>query len=138
MNTMTVSQLAGAAGVTAATVRYYARLGLIPADRDPHNGYRRFSGVSLQRLKFIKTAQGLGFKLDDIRAIFADAERGDSPCPRVRELVARYIEQSAVHIRQLQALQARLRVALQQWDAMADGAPDGHSVCRLIESLEPD
>jgi DNA-binding transcriptional MerR regulator len=137
MDMMKVNQLAKAAGVSADTVRHYVRLGLIRAVKDPQNGYRFFPASSVQRLKFIRTAQQLGFKLQDIQLIFADAEQGDSPCPRVRELIAAQIEQSAVRIRELQVLQARMQEALRRWDHMSDGKPDGHSVCRLIESLEP-
>ncbi|MBN1377627.1 MAG: MerR family DNA-binding protein [Gammaproteobacteria bacterium] len=133
---MKVNQLAKATGVSADTVRHYVRLGLIRAVRDPQNGYRFFPASCVQRLKFIKTAQQLGFKLQDIQLIFADAEQGDSPCPRVRELIAAHIEESAVRIRELRALQARMQEALLRWDRMSDGKPDGHSVCRLIESLE--
>lgn len=136
MSDMTVHQLAKAAGVSADTVRHYVRRGLLSAERDSNNGYRRFFRSSLQRLRFIKTAQRLGFTLNDIQSIFTDAEQGESPCPRVRELIAAHIEESAVRIRELQALQARMRQALRRWEAMPDGTPDGHSVCRLIESLD--
>lgn len=137
MDMMKVNQLAKAAGVSADTVRYYVRLGLIRAVKDPQNRYRYFPAASVQRLKFVKAAQRLGFKLQDIQLIFADAEQGDSPCPRVRELITAHIEESAERIRELQALQARMREALRLWDRMSDGKPDGHSVCRLIESTEP-
>lgn len=137
MDMLKVNQLAVAAGVSADTVRHYARLGLIRAVKDPRNGYRFFSASSVQRLKFIRTAQQLGFKLQDIRLIFADAEKGDSPCPRVRELITAHISESSRRIRELKALQQRMQEALRQWDQMSNGKPDGHSVCRLIESMEP-
>jgi DNA-binding transcriptional MerR regulator len=84
MNDYKVTELAKAAGVTPDTVRHYTRLGLIRAAKDRQNGYRFFSGEALARLRFIKVAQGLGFTLKDIKLIFRDADKGDSPCPRVR------------------------------------------------------
>jgi MerR family Zn(II)-responsive transcriptional regulator of zntA len=134
MHTFKVTELANAAGVTSDTVRHYTRLGLIKAAKDRQNGYRFFSGETLARLRFIKVAQGLGFTLKDIKVIFRDADKGDSPCPRVREVIAARIEESAAQIRELQALQKRMQHALIQWDRMQDGVPDGHSICRLIES----
>jgi MerR family Zn(II)-responsive transcriptional regulator of zntA len=136
MKTMKVNELAKAAGVSADTVRHYVRMGLIRAAQNPHNGYRFFSPEMLARLRFIKAAQRLGFKLQDIQLIFADADKGDSPCPRVRDVIAARIEESAMQIRELQDLQGRMQQALRQWDSMADGSPDGHSICRLIESQE--
>jgi MerR family transcriptional regulator, Zn(II)-responsive regulator of zntA len=136
MNDLKVTELANAAGVTPDTVRHYTRLGLIRAIKDRRNGYRIFSSEVLGRLRFIKVAQGLGFTLKDIKLIFRDADKGDSPCPRVREVIAARIEESAAEIRELQALQQRMQQALIQWDRMQDGVPDGHSICRLIESQE--
>ena len=36
---------------------------------------------------------------------------------------------------ELEALAARMEEALNAWADMPDGTPDGHSLCRLIESL---
>ncbi len=134
MNTMKVNDLAKAAGVSAETVRHYARQGLIQAKKDPANGYRFFPTSDVQRLKFIKAAQRLGLSLQDIRRIFADANKGESPCPRVRHMIAQRIEESAEQIRELQKVRRRMQRALKEWDRMSDGTPDGHSICRLIES----
>jgi MerR family Zn(II)-responsive transcriptional regulator of zntA len=136
MHTMKVNELAKAAGVSADTVRHYARLGLIQANRAPANGYRFFPVSAVQRLKFIKAAQRLGFSLQDIQLIFQDADKGHSPCPRVRQVIAARIEASAAQIRELEETHRRMQLALEQWDSMSDGTPDGHSVCRLIESQE--
>jgi MerR family transcriptional regulator, Zn(II)-responsive regulator of zntA len=136
MKNMKVHELARAAGVSTDTVRHYAREGLLQASKDSHNGYRSFSPEMLSRLRFIKAAQRLGFRLEDIRIIFADADKGASPCPRVRDVIALRIEESAARIRELQALQSRMEQALRQWDGMADVKPDGHSICKLIESQD--
>ncbi len=133
---MKVNELAKAAGVSADTVRHYARLGLIQSNREPANGYRLFPASAVPRLKFIKAAQRLGFSLQAIQLIFADADKGHSPCPRVRAVIAARIEESAAQIRELEAIHRRMQLALEQWDGMSDGVPDGHSVCRLIESQE--
>ena len=62
----TVSQLAKTARVSAETVRYYSRLGLLKAQRDPHNGYQLFDQDAEQRLVFISQSRHLGFSLKDI------------------------------------------------------------------------
>ena len=36
-------------------------------------------------------------------------------------------------LRELKALRNRMREAMQQWQTLPDGTPDGHSICRLIE-----
>ena len=84
---MKIRELAKAAGTSKYTVRHYVELGLLEPGRNPENGYQVFDDVALGRLNFIKTARGLGLSLQDIRTIFIDATRRQSPCPRVRNLM---------------------------------------------------
>ena len=132
---MKVSELAKAAGVTAETVRHYTREGLLAPARDPSNGYQRFSHQDLERLGFIQRARTLGFSIQEIREILSHADHGDSPCPLVRDLLASRLPTIRARISELEALAARMEEALDAWNDMPDGTPDGHSLCRLIESL---
>ena len=131
---MRVNELADAAGVTPETVRYYTRIGLLDAHRNPANGYKEFHGSDVQRLQFIRQAQQLGLTLKDISGIQAQAQRGDSPCPQVRNLVQERLTELHGKIAELQALEARLSTALTQWSTMPDGTPSGDHVCHLIEN----
>lgn len=62
----TVGRLAAAAGVNVETVRYYQRIKLMPVPKKALGGIRRYSAAELSRLQFIKTAQGLGFTLEEV------------------------------------------------------------------------
>ncbi len=132
---MKVSQLARLAGVTAETVRHYTREGLLHPERNPENGYQLFGQVDLERLRFIQRARTLGFGVAEIREILAHADHGDSPCPLVRDLLASRLPEIRARIQELEALAARMEQALNAWAEMPDGTPDGHSLCRLIESF---
>lgn len=132
---MKVSDLAKAAGVTAETVRHYTREGLLAPAKDPHNGYHRFDTQDLERLAFIQRARTLGFSIKEIHEILDHADHGDSPCPLVRDLLASRLPQIRERIQELEALATRMEQALDAWSDMPDGTPDGHSLCRLIESL---
>lgn len=133
---MTVKGLATAVNVTPDTVRYYVRTGLLRPVRDPVNGYRRFSMLDVDRLRFICRAKSLGFTLAEITDVFADAEAGDSPCPRVRAIIRRRIEENRQRIDELLALQDRMELADSQWQSMEDGMPDEGSICRLIDAMD--
>ena len=61
-----IGQLAKQANISVETIRYYERRGLIQRPTKPGAGYREYSGVILQRLRFIKRAKNLGFTLDEI------------------------------------------------------------------------
>lgn len=130
---MKVSDLAGAAGVSADTVRFYTRAGLLHPQRDPHNGYQRYAAADLQRLRFARKARQLGFSLKEVTAILGDADEHRSPCPHVRDLFAQKLAAVEQQLAELTELRDRMRAATRQWRKMPDGAPDGHTICRLIE-----
>lgn len=131
---MKISQIARDIGVSTDTVRHYVDIGLLRPGRDPANGYRVFGERERSRLRFIKGARELGLQLQDIERIFEDAGNGDSPCPRVRELLEERLVQTRRRIEELTALCRRMEVTMEEWRKMPDSEPDGHSVCRLIES----
>ena len=133
---MTVNEVAKRSEVGPDTVRYYTRLGLLQPNRNPENGYKQYSQRDVSRLRFIRQAQGLGFTLKEITEILSDAEVGSSPCPKVRDIISRHIEENRKKIAELLALQQRMEHALEKWKEMPDGAPDGKHVCHLIESTD--
>ncbi len=69
MNRLTRGKLAGQSGVNIATIRYYEKLELLPAPPRSNAGYRMFSTESVNRVRFIKHAQELGFSLKEIKEL---------------------------------------------------------------------
>jgi len=132
---MTVSELAKRAGVTADTVRHYVRTGLLTPQRDPHNGYKRFSESDLKRLFFIVEAKSLGFTLPDIELIFNQAEQGESPCPQVREIMSKRMSEVAKKIQAMQATYHHMTEAMARWKTQPDCIPTGDHICHLIEGF---
>ena len=131
---MIVNELAKQSGVPAHVVRYYSRIGLLKPKRDAYNGYKHFTDKDVTRIRFIRQAKSLGFTLGEIAEIFKAANRGDSPCPRVRVIIADRIVQNRKKFDEVLALQNRMEKACDQWKKMPDGIPDGKSICHLIES----
>lgn len=78
---LTIGHLARAAGVNVETVRYYQRVALIQEPPKPREGYRYYPAETVDRLKFIKRAQQLGFSLKEITELL---ELGDGHCADVR------------------------------------------------------
>lgn len=135
MGLLTVNQVARETGVPAHTVRYYTRIGLLRPGRRRDNGYKQFTAREVQRLNFIRRAQKLGFSLGEIEEMVSLANRGETPCPRVRQILAQRLLQTRANLDELAALVHRIETALEQWAAMKDGVPDGDAVCTLIESF---
>lgn len=66
MKELTIGQVAKGGGVNVETIRYYERQGLIPPPPRRESGYRQYPEDTVNRVRFIKRAQELGFSLKEI------------------------------------------------------------------------
>lgn len=131
---MLTSEIAKKANVTLETVRFYTRKGLLDYQRDPSNGYKHYESDALNRLLFISQARHLGFSLKEIEEILETSEKGKSPCPSVRQMMAKKIQQTESKIQIMQNDLKKMKQAFESWKEQADGLPDDQSVCCLIET----
>ena len=67
--TLTIGGVAKAADVNVETIRYYQRLKLLDEPGKPPGGVRRYTEAVVERVRFIKRAQELGFSLAEIRRL---------------------------------------------------------------------
>ena len=132
---MKVLELAKQLGVTAETVRFYTRIGVLRPTKDSANGYRIYSDKDLRRLRFVLNARQLGFSVDDIKEILAHADRQRSPCHTVRRLIERRLHETEQRFSETQRLRNRMQEAVTQWSRKPDKAPTGHMICHLIEEF---
>jgi len=65
-NSLTIGVFAQAAGVSVETIRFYQRKGLLTEPDKPLGSIRRYGDADVARVRFVKTAQQLGFSLDEI------------------------------------------------------------------------
>ena len=72
---LTIGEVAAEAGVAATTLRYYERIGLVPAPARL-GGQRRYDDTVLTRLEVIRLCKSAGFALDEIEELFADDAPG--------------------------------------------------------------
>lgn len=130
---MTANVLAKKTDVPIYTVRHYTKIGLLKPGRNPRNGYKVYKFSDATRLRFIIAAKNLGFTLGEISDILDEAKHENSPCPTVREIIRRRIEENEQKLRELKKLQTKMKSALKSWNEMEDAAPNGDSICHLIE-----
>lgn len=81
---LTIGGLARLAGVGRETLRYYERIGLLPAPGRRKGGYRRYGAAEVARLRFIRRAVDLGFTLAETGELLALRAREGAPCAGVR------------------------------------------------------
>ena len=125
---MTISRLAGEAGVNVETVRFYQRSGLISEPARPINGYRTYGEEDVRRIRFIKRAQLLGFTLDEVACLLK--LEGSQTCKSTRILAAKKLATVEAKINDLIAM----RTALSNRLSLCDSEDTGSS-CPIIQSL---
>lgn len=127
----TIGALAKAVGVNVETVRYYQRIGLLPAPPRAYGTIRRYPDETLRRLRFIRRAQGLGFSLDEITALLklSDGEH----CSETRVLGEQKLSLVQRKLDELTSMRDALRELVAR---CARGEP-GRG-CPLIEALVAD
>ncbi|GAA3535084.1 Hg(II)-responsive transcriptional regulator [Zobellella aerophila] len=126
---MTIGALAKAAGVNVETIRFYQRKGLIPVPDRPYGGIRHYDNADVARLKFIKSAQWLGFSLDEVAELLR-LEDG-THCDEAGSLAERKLGEVRKKLADLQQLETALAELVG-----ACHRQKGNVSCPLIASLQ--
>jgi len=117
---MRIGELSKRSGATIQTLRFYERQKLLRPPPRTNSGYRVYSDADLERVRFIRDAQALGFTLRDIRELTRIHEpkgshgHGHAHWPQAFEIARRRLSQIEQKIRELQAFRKRLSDGLER------------------------
>ncbi len=125
-----IGEVAKLSGIGIEALRFYERSGLLDKPPRTYGGYRLYGREVLDRLAFIRRAQTLGFTLDEIKQVIADARSGKSPCGEVRKIVRHRLQELDERMREMRRFRKELAETLDEWDRV--GRAPGH-ICGLIE-----
>ena len=128
---LTRGQLAREAGVKVATVRYYERRGLLKAGGRSASGYHHYEPDAVQRLRFIRRAQELGFTLAEVEELLALRVEAGQRCEEVREQAEAKIADMQRKIGDLQRMKKALSSLVE-----ACRREQGSGRCPVVEALE--
>ena len=133
MITTTIAGLAREGGVGVETVRFYQRRGLLATPERPNGaggngGIRRYGPADLRRLRFIRSAQGAGFTLEQIGELLALDATDDRA--RARALAAERIAALDSKIAELETVRASLRRLARECGAGSEGP------CPILTAFE--
>jgi MerR family mercuric resistance operon transcriptional regulator len=103
---LTIGALAKAAGVNVETIRFYQRKRLLPEPERPLGGIRRYGSADVARVKFVKSAQRLGFSLQEVGHLLR-LEDG-AHCSEAAELAALRLADVRVRLADLARMEAAL------------------------------
>ncbi len=125
---MKIGEVAQRAGVHVESIRFYQSLGLMPQPPRHPGSVRRYGQDAVERLRFIRRAQALGFSLAEVRHLL-ELSIGEH-CAETRAIArekAKLVEQK---IADLQAIRGALEKLIR-----ACGAGGRGRGCPIIETL---
>ena len=129
MKNLTIGQLAKETGTHVETIRYYERQGLIAEPPRRASGYREFPPEYVERIRFIKRAQTLGFTLREISELLALAD-GNPACKDIRKFAEEKVQVIETRIHDLARIKELLQDLVKQCRSNKK-----FSGCPIIKSL---
>ncbi len=127
-----IGSIAHKTGIPIQTIRYYEQLGLLPRPRRALSGYRLYDQGTVDRLQFVKKAQNLGLRLEDIKEILELADRGRCPCGHVQRLLRLRLQELRQKITDWRLLERRLTQAVGR-GCPPHFRPKGKAICPTID-----
>ena len=129
---MKIGEMAAATTTNIETVRYYEKIGLLPAPTRTGANYRSYGPEHLARLSFIRRARDLGFSIEQVRALLDLSDDRSHDCGTVDRIACEHLHEIDRKIADLEALRRELGALV---SSCAGGTV---AECRILEALAPD
>jgi len=124
----TIGDLATAANVSVETIRFYQRKGLVPEPPRAYGQIRRYGASDVARVKFVKSAQRLGFSLEEVAALLRLDD--GTHCDEARGMAEQKLADVRSKLRDLRRIESVLKTLV------ADCCSSrGTVTCPLISAL---
>ncbi len=131
MKGLTIGRAARKAGVGVETIRFYERRGLIRQPAKPDGaGFRHYPEETVQRIRFIRQAQDIGFSLREIDELLSLRADPGADCADVREQATAKLQEVERKIARL----GEIRAALEELIAACPGR-GALRACSILEAL---
>ena len=134
MARLTRGELARRTGVNAETIRYFERIGMLPAPPRTEGGHRIYDERHVRTLGFVRSARGLGFTPDEVRTILDLGGPGEASCVEVKGIAERHLEQVRAKIADLTEIEHLLTTTI---DHCSGREVPECAVIDMIEHPEP-
>jgi MerR family mercuric resistance operon transcriptional regulator len=127
-----IGRLSKHTGTNIETIRYYERVGLLPAPARSSGGYRLYGTDHLKRLSFIRRARALGFSIGEVRTLLRLADERERPCAEVRVVADAHLNDVRTKIADLRRMERVLKATVERC------ASGERARCPVIEALYRD
>ena len=128
-----IGELASKTGLTAHTIRFYEKNGLINASRRSEAGYRYYAETDVRQAEFVKTARKIGFSIDDVATLLSiRVDKRNHTCQDVTDITQRKLNDVNEKISELLSMQQTLQILLNS----CCGGPESATHCSIMEALD--
>lgn len=114
---MTIAEVSKMFGLTADTLRYYERIGLIPPVRRSNSGIRDYDETACNWVGFIKCMRGVGIPVEMLIKYVALFRQGNSTISARKALLIEQRQQLADKIIEMQSVLERLDTKIAGYEA---------------------
>ena len=121
--------LARATGCNLETIRYYEKIGIMPAPSRSTKGYRSYDDAHVKRLKFVMRSRDLGFSLEEVRGLLGLIDDRSRTCADVQLIAEDHLTDVQAKIADLQRIERVLS------DTVARCTGDAAPECAVIDAL---
>jgi MerR family mercuric resistance operon transcriptional regulator len=126
---ISIGALSTQTGVNIETVRYYEKIGMLPAPGRTEGRHRVYEPGHVARLTFLRRSRELGFSLDEIRSLLKLVDGGHSSCSDVRTVTVAHLGDVSRKIADLKRLERILSEVVSR--CRGGSVPE----CPIIEAL---
>ncbi len=127
-SSLAIGDLAAAANVSVETIRFYQRKGLVPEPERAYGQIRRYGSSDVARVKFVKSAQRLGFSLEEVAALLRLDD--GAHCDEARMMAEQKLEDVRSKLRDLRRIESVLKTLVADCSSSR-----GTVACPLIAAL---
>lgn len=129
---LTIGKIAARAQVSADSIRFYEREGLLSPAQKSESGYRLYTEEAVRRINFIKHAQQCGFSLSEIRELLELKGHDRSCCNDVYRVAVEKKLQLESKIRALKTMSQALNQLIEVCSRDAKPLDE----CPILAALE--
>jgi len=126
---LTIGDLGAATDTKVETIRYYERIGIMPAPKRSDGNYRMYRAEHVEQLRFIRRSRALGFNLDQVRELLSLSDNRNRSCEAVDEIARENLADIDRKMGDLKVLRRELAALLHQCQRGAIAE------CRIIKAI---
>jgi len=123
-----IGEAARQTGLSAASIRYYEREGLLAQLLRSESSYRLYGEADLHRLRFIRLCRAMDMSLDEVRTLLGLDLKDKVDCQSARQTLDAHLAHVRKRLTELRALERDLR-------ALRDRCDGSGEQCHIIEAL---